>query len=74
MLAATLRGQSGATAGLAVLLRWRCGRRAAPRRPRGGYNIWDVAFGHVTVFAAADTPVTPEARCHKGFWSKPPSP
>ena len=22
----------------------------------------------------SNTPVTPEARCHYGFWSKPPSP
>ena len=26
------------------------------------------------IYEVANTPVTPEARCHYGFWSKPPSP
>ena len=37
VLAAAPRGQWVATAGPAVLLRWRCGSMAAPWRPRGGY-------------------------------------
>ena len=49
-----LRCYCGATA---LALRWRCGCRAAPRRPRGGY-IWDVVFGRITVFAAAEDVAT----------------
>ena len=56
VLAATLRGQSGATTGLSVLLRCYCAGAGAAGRLHdvGAPAIWDVAFGRTTVFAGAD--------------------
>ena len=54
VLAATLRGQSGATTGLAVLLRCYCAGAAGRLHDVGAPAIWDVVFGRTTVFAGAD--------------------
>ena len=43
---------------------------------RDPYSVLWGEGGNSRIFSVdcSNTPVTPEARCHYGFWSKPPSP